>query len=91
MTRDNVKMKSSTDIIRGFVKSLPDSDMYELCDRLNKNYQDDLANGLLVIQKSSDVDRLLSSVNSSGEFFEIIDAIHSQLENEKSRKHSFYN
>lgn len=78
--------KDVNNIVVTYVKNLSDFDLSELYDRLTKGYQDDLAESLKMIQRSSEMDKWLSTSKNASDLFRMVDIIHAQIKEEMSER-----
>jgi hypothetical protein len=81
--------RNTSDIAKNYVRRLSDHDLDFLRSRLIERLQGDLANLLEFLQKSPEVDRLLSGAPDVDSFYEVVDAISDAVLSECGRRFSF--
>lgn len=79
-------MKKNNEVIRSYVKSIPELQLRDLYDRLHQNFYGDMAEALKIFQESPEIDRWLLTSKNVVEFFEMIDTLKHYVEVEYKKK-----
>jgi hypothetical protein len=82
-------MKKYNDILREYSKRLNEDELKYISIRLARRLGGDLGEAVELIQKHSEVDRWLSSANSAGDFFDMIDQVDVYVQQEIKKRLSY--
>lgn len=81
-------MKKYNDTVRDYVRRLNDDDIKFLSSRLSNRLGGDLGEAFDLIQCNQDMDRWLSSADNADDFFDMVDIIDNQIQQEVKRRFS---
>lgn len=79
-------MKKIDTVLREYAKKLSDDTLYHLISRLSQNLCGDLAEVANVLAQDKAIDYLLSTANSSDEWFNLVDMINDAIKKEATKR-----
>lgn len=81
--------KQHSDVLKEYAKRLHEDELKYISIRLARRLGGDLGEAVELIQKHSEVDRWLSSANSAGDFFDMIDQVDVFVQQEIKKRFSY--
>jgi len=79
--------KQALDIVKGYVRKLPDHELEELRNRLVNRYGGDLAECCRLFQRNSEMDSLLRSTSGGDDWLDVVDLIQNQVLSESEKRY----
>jgi hypothetical protein len=82
------KGKKGDTFLKDYTGRLTDENLRFLDMRLKHRLQGDLADAVVMLSSTNDMDRYLSAAKGADDFYDMLDAIQKQVEREARRRHS---
>jgi len=74
--------KSTVDLVRKYVRRLPDEDLVYLHARLSQRLGGDLGEAVTFIEKSPEMDRWFATASSADDLYDMCDLVYQYLESD---------
>ena len=81
--------KSVVDLVRGYIRRIPDDDFIFLHTRLTQRLGGDVAESVIFMEKMPEMDRWFSTAAGANDLYDMVDIVYEYLESDSRSKSRF--